>query len=194
MQEMCRLEWADVLSGQVDRHQNNYFVDIDLQGGRVQVTGIDNDACFGHAMLGPGVVEHVAGQGVVDVSTLDRKGFADAISGQGINQINRPELIDEETYYHLLAIDESQYADNLRPHLHGDTTALDSAMARLRSAKMYAANLHVQGRVVSDWTSHKVDGKNLRQVYADQFDRELQRVGPENVLRAVSFFGRDVRF
>jgi hypothetical protein len=190
MQEMCRLEWADLLSGQVDRHQDNYLVDIDLQSGRVQVTGIDNDACFGHAMLGPGVVAHVAEQKIVDSSTLNREEFAAAIRGQGLNQINRPELIDEETYYHLLAIDEREYALNLWPHLRADREALNSAMARLKSAKEYAVNLHVQGRLVSDWTSHTVDGRSLMQVYADQHNREYRRVGPENVHRAVSFFGR----
>jgi hypothetical protein len=194
MQEMCRLEWADVLSGQVDRHQNNYFVDIDLQGGHVQVTGIDNDACFGHAMLGPGLVGHVATGEVVDASALDREGFAEAIRGQGLNQINRPELIDEETYNRLQAIDERQYAANLRPHLRGDATALNSAMTRLNNAKVYAAELYAQGRVVSDWTSHKVDGKSLMRVYADQYNRERHRVGPENVNCAVNFFGRGLGY
>ncbi len=44
-QELCKLEWADILSGQVDRHNQNLLIDIN-QEGEVQVTGIDNDFAF----------------------------------------------------------------------------------------------------------------------------------------------------
>ena len=50
--ELCRLEWADLLSGQGDRHGMNYLVDINPEDGSVTVTGIDNDASFGERMVG----------------------------------------------------------------------------------------------------------------------------------------------
>lgn len=52
MRELNRLEWADVLSGQVDRHRDNYLVHINPATGDVRVTGIDNDASFGTRKLG----------------------------------------------------------------------------------------------------------------------------------------------
>ena len=55
--ELCRLEWLDLLSGQVDRHPDNYMVDIDALSGNVRVTGIDNDAAFGSAMVGVGKMD-----------------------------------------------------------------------------------------------------------------------------------------
>ena len=42
MRELNRLEWADALSGQADRHYQNYLVDINPETGAVKVTGIDN--------------------------------------------------------------------------------------------------------------------------------------------------------
>ena len=41
----CELAWNDLITGQGDRHAENYFVDTDLDGKAV-VTGIDNDMCF----------------------------------------------------------------------------------------------------------------------------------------------------
>ena len=40
------LQWLDLLSGQGDRHGNNYKVWIDYEGKKVAVTGIDNDMCM----------------------------------------------------------------------------------------------------------------------------------------------------
>ncbi len=42
---LTRLEWADALSGQVDRHAGNYMMDISPDG-EVKITGIDNDFSF----------------------------------------------------------------------------------------------------------------------------------------------------
>lgn len=39
------MQVVDVLCGQVDRHMGNYFIKV--TGNEVQLTGIDNDACFG---------------------------------------------------------------------------------------------------------------------------------------------------
>ncbi|WP_077073233.1 hypothetical protein [Mailhella massiliensis] len=52
MRELNRLEWADFLSGQVDRHPDNYLVFIHADTGEVKVTGIDNDASFGWRKVG----------------------------------------------------------------------------------------------------------------------------------------------
>lgn len=38
MRELSKMEWADVLSGQVDRHGDNYLIDINPQTGAVKIT------------------------------------------------------------------------------------------------------------------------------------------------------------
>lgn len=46
MRELNRLQWLDLMTGQMDRHNNNYFIHIDRQTLKVTVTGIDNDAGY----------------------------------------------------------------------------------------------------------------------------------------------------
>ena len=45
MRKTTRLEWLDILSGQGDRHNDNFFVHVG-KDGKVDVKGIDNDSCF----------------------------------------------------------------------------------------------------------------------------------------------------
>ena len=51
MRQTNRLEWADILTGQGDRHSGNYLINIDVEG-TVTVKGIDNDACFSSYAIG----------------------------------------------------------------------------------------------------------------------------------------------
>ena len=53
MRKSNRLEWFDILTGQGDRHHHNYMVNV-TEGGDVTVKAIDNDACFGNFVVGPG--------------------------------------------------------------------------------------------------------------------------------------------
>ena len=50
--ELNRLHWLDLLTGQTDRHWDNYFVHIDVKTHKVTVKGIDNDACFSQYRTG----------------------------------------------------------------------------------------------------------------------------------------------
>ena len=54
MRKANRLEWFDLLTGQGDRHGKNYLVEVGEDGG-VSLKGIDNDACFGKFLVGPGL-------------------------------------------------------------------------------------------------------------------------------------------
>lgn len=47
LQHLSDLEWLDKLTGQVDRHLNNYLVETDADGNFVGLVGIDNDFAFG---------------------------------------------------------------------------------------------------------------------------------------------------
>ena len=50
--ELNRLQWLDLVTGQADRHRNNYFVHIDVKTHKVTVKGIDNDAGFSQYRTG----------------------------------------------------------------------------------------------------------------------------------------------
>lgn len=54
MRKLNRLEWFDLLTGQGDRHGRNYLLDV-YSTGESSVKGIDNDACFGKFLVGPGI-------------------------------------------------------------------------------------------------------------------------------------------
>ena len=47
MRQANRLQWFDIITGQGDRHNNNYMVDIDKETLDVTIKGIDNDASYG---------------------------------------------------------------------------------------------------------------------------------------------------
>jgi hypothetical protein len=46
-----KLQLTDAVTGQGDRHDDNYF--IDDSSGAITITGIDNDQCFGSAIANP---------------------------------------------------------------------------------------------------------------------------------------------
>ena len=51
-QKLNKLMWLDLITGQGDRHWNNYFVHIHKDTHEVTVKGIDNDAAFGSRQVG----------------------------------------------------------------------------------------------------------------------------------------------
>ncbi len=54
MRKANRLEWFDLLTAQGDRHGRNYLVEV-REDGTTSLKGIDNDACFGKFLVGPGL-------------------------------------------------------------------------------------------------------------------------------------------
>ena len=68
MRKANRLEWFDLITGQGDRHGKNYLVEVGKDGS-VSLKGIDNDACFGKFMIGPGLFR-LQGKHANDFKTL----------------------------------------------------------------------------------------------------------------------------
>ena len=54
MRQLNRLQWLDIITGQLDRHTDNYFIHVDRQTHHVTVSGIDNDACYSKYRTGVG--------------------------------------------------------------------------------------------------------------------------------------------
>jgi hypothetical protein len=54
MRQLNRLQWLDIITGQLDRHNDNYFIHVDRQTHNVTVSGIDNDACYSKYRTGVG--------------------------------------------------------------------------------------------------------------------------------------------
>ncbi|MCL2029295.1 MAG: hypothetical protein FWG97_02620 [Deltaproteobacteria bacterium] len=200
--ELCKLEWADLLSGQLDRHGQNYLLDINPHTGEVKVTGIDNDASFSHGMLGPGKfmlqrAMHAAsppGQRVEAVDAFIPALKKDALERLqnviGINQSNMPELIDRDIYDRLMAINTANYREQLRVLLRGDEAALGAAMSRLAQARALATELFDKGRVIGGWPAARVDGMSIHDFYVKQDKAQQKKLGGLSVLR-LGFYARD---
>ena len=52
MRELNRLQWLDLVTGQADRHSDNYFIHVDRETLKVTVKGIDNDAGYSQYRTG----------------------------------------------------------------------------------------------------------------------------------------------
>ena len=171
MRELSRMEWADILSGQVDRHGGNYLVDINPETGAVKITGIDNDASFGARKTGMTVVDlsrptprqqeflrllqsrgyGIPRDGRIDLSRIPEKLLSETRQQFGFNQLFRPVLIDRDTFDRLTAVREEDYRAMLAPCMDAD--AVYPAVDRLEEAQAYAAELARHSRVVDDWAA-----------------------------------------
>ena len=89
--ELNRLQWLDLVTGQADRHRNNYFVHIDVETHKVTVKGIDNDA--GYSQYRTGAVKFTFGKDRAESFKSKLKNAAKEIDSRHIDQ----------EYDHLLA-------------------------------------------------------------------------------------------
>lgn len=73
MRKMNRLEWFDLITGQADRHNHNYMLNVDRHGN-VVLKGIDNDAPFVTFKRGPGIFNLRGAQARAFRNRLDEAG------------------------------------------------------------------------------------------------------------------------
>ena len=173
MRELSRMEWADVLSGQADRHGGNYLVDINPETGAVKITGIDNDASFGTRKVGMTTVDlsaptqrqqeflallgrryAIPDNGRIDLSRLPENLLAETRRQFGFNQLFRPVFIDRDTFTRLTSIKEEDYRAMLEPCMDAD--AVNAAVDRLKEAQAYAVRLERSNHVVDDWAAPRI--------------------------------------
>lgn len=179
MRELSRMEWADVLSGQVDRHGGNYLVDINPETGAVKITGIDNDASFGSRKTGMTVVDlshptprqqnflamlsrryAIPTDGRINLSRLPENLLTETRQQFGFNQLFRPVFIDRDTFDRLTSIKEEDYRAMLAPCMDAD--AVNAAVDRLKEAQEYAAYLERNNHVVDDWAAPSIKESYMR--------------------------------
>jgi hypothetical protein len=121
------LQLFDAISGQMDRHAGNIFIDP----GTGEVSGIDDDLSFGSG-------RPVANQ-------------ADA-SGK---YVGLPALVDEETADRILALDVSDLPKELLARGNDSAVLTDKeiedAMHRLKGVQRYLRDLKANNALVSRW-------------------------------------------
>ncbi len=72
MREMNRLQWLDLVTGQADRHWENYFIHVDPETRKVSIKGIDNDAGYSQFRTGATKFSFDAGHSALFKSQLKK--------------------------------------------------------------------------------------------------------------------------
>ncbi len=167
-EQLNGLEWCDILTGQTDRHAQNYFVEVN--GDDVKVTGIDNDMAFGKNQT----------------KALVKKGELDARK----TPPGLPPLIDKKVYDELI---KKTFERDLLPKLAGLLTdeEIEASRKRFNEAKEHAAMLKEAGYVVEDWSTWQSPGDE--KLSPRQFLAQLQDVTKDqrNAEKSGGLFGRD---
>ena len=138
---MMNLQWLDAFSGQVDRHPENYLMDVDDQDN-VTLTGIDNDFSFGSTQKDP----------TKKVPGLD-------------NFCGIPPLIDRALYDTIHNLDWGTYSAGLGSELSPEEIA--AAKTRFDSIKLEVEKLETGGMVVDNWETFSKDGKSAKDIMMD---------------------------
>lgn len=128
--ETNKLEWLDAITGQVDRHGGNYFLNFGKDKS-VSVVGIDNDLCFGALH---GNVDELGGKPVAE---------------SGSHSIGYPAVIDSGVYKALKGKSLTDLLGTDANYLSPD--AKDAARKRLDDLQNHAENLNKKGLVIDNW-------------------------------------------
>jgi hypothetical protein len=123
--ELNDLQWVDAITGQVDRHGGNIF--IDPSTGTVK--GIDNDAAFGS--------QESSDPAQFSTRKLGASHFA-----------GMPTLIDADTARKIEGLDETDFRKRLAPLL--TEAEVEAAISRLKACKQRIQFLRLAGSVVGE--------------------------------------------
>ncbi|SDE37022.1 hypothetical protein SAMN05192589_11614 [Paracidovorax valerianellae] len=127
--EVTKLQLLDHLTGQVDRHLNNYFIHVGPNGD-AKVTGIDNDLCFGEKLTDP-----------ADIRRIESDSLFVPFEGTHL-----PPVIDTDMERAIQGLAESDLRSILSDKLN--EAELDAAGSRLEGLKKYAVSLHLANKVI----------------------------------------------
>lgn len=137
--ELTRLQWLDALTGQVDRHGHNYFVNKGLDG-HLHVTAIDNDLSFGK--------NTVHADQVNNAPTRESGARRPDPGGMALKGGKLPQVVDRQTYTALMHLTNQ----DLQAELGGLLTPeeVQATESRLNDIQLHLAHLARTGRVVDD--------------------------------------------
>jgi hypothetical protein len=149
-QQLNALEWTDMISGQVDRHAGNYLIDV--TGGDVKITGIDNDLSFGSKFGWDGKV-------IPEKAPPDENSQATINATKNI--IGLPKLIDRATFEKITAGD---FDTDILPGLKGllAESEIEQSRQRYNAVKEKVVAMDDEKMVVDDWSAWRhPDDENM---------------------------------
>ena len=127
--EVTKLQLLDHLTGQGDRHANNYFIDATSSRPAV-VTGIDNDQCFGAKLTRPGSIR-----------------YSENSAHKGFRGTALPPVVERELATKIAALTPGEIRETLEGKL--SNSEVQAAIARHQGVKQHLAELSEQGLLIS---------------------------------------------
>lgn len=141
LKAMVNLQWLDAISGQIDRHERNYLIDI--QGGVLTIKAIDNDFCFGDKHT---AIEEVEG--------------GKAPGNLGHQYCGLPLLVDKAFHDHFKSLSlKNALGPGWEALTEGERKATDQ---RLKEAQAHADKLAKAGCAVDKWDTWTKEGVNAK--------------------------------
>lgn len=147
--DLTRLQWLDTLTGQVDRHGQNYFVEYADDGQTIAgIKGIDNDIAFGGSLTN---ARDTSNRGFcMSLNRLQEFDF-------GFKGCSLPQVIDRKTFDALMALTPEQIDADCAGLLNADE--IKATQSRLAGIQEHLQTLDDAGRVLdedADWGSDEV--------------------------------------
>jgi len=112
--ELNRLHWLDLVTGQADRHWNNYFVHVDMKTHKVTVKSIDNDACYSQYRTGAMRFSFDK-----DCADLFKKLLRSVVPRGAQAASALPQAAGDVRHYHMDALLREAAGHNRRPEVGG---------------------------------------------------------------------------
>ena len=171
MRQLNRLQWLDIITGQLDRHSDNYFIHVDRQTHKVTVSGIDNDACYSKYRTGVGTFALDASRSSHFTSELVK-----VLQNAGVRNPadEAKRLLREDPSITLQGKSITVNA------LKVTSKAILSALAETTGAKSIA----VPDKIDRDFYNHLMELKNNPDARKAYLDSLRQRIGSENLAAA----------
>jgi hypothetical protein len=167
------LQWLDALTGQVDRHELNMFIDP----GSGQVTGIDHDASFPADVHG--------GEEYLHTKKYNPRG-----SHLGQHNLGLPALIDADTASRFENLSGNVNRSNLK-RFDLNERELSAVNARLVAIKNHIKRLKNLGNVVGEWDQATYDFQTDTGD-GDKYRRSYEEEGQSVTLNTNSYLKRSV--
>lgn len=171
MRQLNCLQWLDLITGQLDRHKDNYFIHVDRQTHKVTVSGIDNDACYSKYRTGVGTFALDAGRSSHFTSELVK-----VLDNAGVRN-------PQEEAKRLLREDPSITLNGKKitvDALKVRNKAILSALAETTGVKSIA----VPDKIDRDFYNHLMELKNNADARKAYLDSIRSRIGSENLVAA----------
>jgi len=190
--DFAKLEWADWLSGQLDRHLNNVMFNVSLDKGKdgkfhvsTEVKGIDNDASFPEGR--PGLNRFVPKNTKFEMDA-SKRGAMENLDRKGVRSCRKPTFLPRSVMVKLQQLDVEEYRRQMSPYLSEE--ALESAVSRLQEMKDSIPEYVANHRVVDD----RVNVNQLTDDEATQLADEMETKSRTDYQNCERTFGHSIAF